>query len=99
MFIILAIAVVGGVGYYIFRGSGKDSASDLAVTVGDPVTEQTAVEQELLAELDELRRVRLDESLFTGAPFRSLVDFSEPIAEQPVGRANPFAPVGGASSQ
>jgi|SRR3989344_4493695 len=50
---------------------------------------------ELLTTLLELKSLTLDESLFTSNAFRSLRDFSQRLVPEPVGRRNPFAPIGG----
>lgn len=37
-----------------------------------------------------LQSATLDQSLFSTTAYRELVDFSTPIASQPIGRTNPF---------
>lgn len=54
---------------------------------------------ELLNSLSELRSVKLDSSIFSDPEFLSLVDFGRTIAPEPVGRSNPFAPLGAVESQ
>jgi hypothetical protein len=41
-----------------------------------------------------IEQIKLDKSIFTNAIYQTLVDRSEPITEEPIGRANPFAPIG-----
>lgn len=48
-----------------------------------------------VVELSEgLGKVKFDQSLFAQPAYRSLVDWSPALQNQPVGRSNPFAPIG-----
>lgn len=52
--------------------------------------------------LSSIRSISIDESFFSDPVFQSLQDFTTPIAPEPQGRQNPFAPIGqtsGFSSQ
>ena len=49
---------------------------------------------ETLKLLSKLRTLVLDEDIFVDKVFQSLEDFSMEIQSQPIGRNNPFAPVG-----
>lgn len=49
---------------------------------------------EMLGLLLELRSIDLEDDFFESAVFNSLVDFSRELVPQPVGRPNPFAPIG-----
>jgi hypothetical protein len=53
-----------------------------------------ALGQDLLAALALLRTLQLDTALFSDPAFRSLSDWGKDIPPQPVGRRNPFAPLG-----
>ncbi len=50
--------------------------------------------QEILALLADLKKVRLDESIFSDPKFQELQDFSMELNPEPKGRPNPFAPLG-----
>ena len=45
-----------------------------------------------------LQTVTLDKTLFGTTAYKSLVDFSTTVPQQPIGRSNPFAALGGDSS-
>ena len=64
------------------------------LTVLEPEGPGTAVERELLSTLLELRSLQLNEAIFSDPAFRSLRDFGQPLTPQPIGRNNPFAPLG-----
>ena len=88
-FIGVGIAALGAVAAtFLFGGAGATSGTATAV---DDATSQA--EREMLDELLALRAIRLSESLFANPLFTSMVDFSKPLTEQPVGRSNPFAPI------
>lgn len=87
--IILGLLVVGGLGYYLFV-----MQSDSALTTDTArVNEAQLAGQQFLSELREIRTYNLSNSLFSDERFRSFVDFTLPVSEQPVGRDNPFAPI------
>ncbi len=57
-----------------------------------------AVGAEIISLLEKLDRITLDTALFQQPTFQSLRDFSITLRPQPVGRPNPFAPIGNDSS-
>lgn len=52
------------------------------------------VGSEMLALLEQINSIGLDTSFFDDPVFGSLVDFGQELNPQPVGRPNPFAPIG-----
>jgi len=85
---VVVIAVLGW-GYNAFfagkSGEALLSSGQLA---------QTGANNELVSTLLELQSLTLDERLFASPIFQEFVDFSRPILAEPVGRENPFAPIG-----
>lgn len=65
-----------------------DLASSDTDILGDRIT------QALL----RIEQIKLDKSIFTNEVYRSLQDRSIPIEPEPVGRNNPFAPIGDISA-
>lgn len=55
-------------------------------------------DQELVSTLLALRTVTLSGTIFQDPAFTSLMDFSTTIVPEPVGRANPFAPLQSSTS-
>lgn len=86
--IVVAIVLLGVLGYVLFFGG--DNGGALVATT--PVAEN--VGRDLLATLLQLKSLDLDETLFQNPIFQSLRDFGVPIPPQPLGRPNPFAPLG-----
>ncbi len=87
--IITFVVLVGG-GWYLLSNSSPSSTPDLIAT--GPST-SSSDNQQLVTTLNELRAVKLDNSIFSNPAFQSLQDFTTPITPEPVGRPNPFAPL------
>ena len=89
---IITILVVLVIGFFVYSAFFKPAGGD-ALIAQDISPAQTAVEQELIALLLELRSIRLDLSVFDDPEFQSLTDFSQDLIPEPVGRPNPFVPL------
>ena len=87
--IILVTALVGFGGYsYLQRGvpSGGDSGKGEAFTA-------SVDGGSTLNLFGRLQSIELDTSFYSNASFVSLYDWGKAIEPEPVGRANPFAPI------
>ena len=90
-FIILGVVALAYAGYSFFTG-GEDSDGftlDYSPSVG---TYDTGIGQSIIKTLNELRRVKLDVSIFDDDVFKSLVDRKVATTSVPLGRIDPFAP-------
>lgn len=88
----ILVLVLLAVGFFIYSTFiATPDAGPLTAQSVD--TAQTAVEQELIGLLLELRSIQLDLSLFDNPNFRSLTDFSQELVPEPTGRSNPFSPL------
>ncbi len=92
--IIIALVVIVGA-FIAYQSFTSNKAT--AVLTATPTSTVSPVEQDLIALLLQLHSIKLDESIFTNQSFMSLQDFSQEIVPQPVGRTNPFAPLGAAA--
>ena len=93
--IIIGIVIVLIFGAYtVFKGSPQP-ADKLASSVTKDQGAQKQVGAEILGALSVLEKLNLDTGFFQDGVFRGLKNFSKPIQAQPVGRQNPFAPIGG----
>jgi hypothetical protein len=91
------IVVLCAIVFYVMSSSAP--AAPILVTsgsTGSPSSDSS--DQELVSTLLALRAVTLSGTIFQDPAFVSLVDFSTPIVPEPVGRDNPFAPLGAATS-
>lgn len=87
---VVVVAVLFG-GYQFFFAESTEPA--LLVTP----TGAAGPDQDLVALLFQLKGIRLDNALFADPLFQSLKDFGKDLVAEPIGRVNPFAPLGGAS--
>jgi hypothetical protein len=76
---------------YFFTGAPPQA---LTVTAATSTAE---VDQDLIALLTTLKSIKLDAAIFSDPTFQSLQDFSQALVPEPVGRQNPFAPLGSVS--
>ncbi len=74
-------------GYFYYSYSGGSSTATLTAS------ESAVISKDLLSSLSNLRTIRLDNSIFSDASFKSLTDFGVVIPQQAVGRPNPFLPL------
>jgi regulatory protein YycI of two-component signal transduction system YycFG len=92
--LIIIIIIIAFIAYTFLFGGKKDKS----LLVSDSVTENsnnadTAVESDLLTLLLDIRSIKLNQDVFSNNAFKSLEDFGQDIAPEPVGRNNPFAPI------
>jgi hypothetical protein len=90
---IIIVLVVAGVGYFGYNYLTRtDTASDVLIQQNSADTSKMGAE--VLAALNQLKTLKLDGSVFQDKTFLSLRDFSKPLTSEPVGRVNPFSPIG-----
>ena len=93
LIIALLVMAVLGVAAYFYAGRARVSEESLtSVAASDQVA---AVDGDLLKTLGQLKKLKLDDSIFSDKVWLSLADFGQTLAPQASGRANPFAPLGG----
>jgi hypothetical protein len=85
--------VVAGVVWYSFM---RDRSENLLET--SDLTVATEADSDIVNVLLELRAVTLSGTIFSDPAFVRLKDFGREIVPEPVGRANPFAPLPGAAA-
>lgn len=88
----LAAVAVLIAGIYFFYPSGG-GGENLLVSSGAGDSQPAAIGRDFLSMLLDLRGIKLDDSVFDDAGFRSLKDFSVELTSQPTGRKNPFLPI------
>lgn len=88
LIVVLVVIVVFGTGWYALSG-GTPSPSLTTTSVAG----SSPADRNLVSTLLALRSVKLDATIFSDPAFVNLRDFSTQIVPEPVGRANPFAPL------
>jgi hypothetical protein len=84
---LFGIVVLGVVGYFIY----VQNSNVLESTTTSTSNEASLEAAQFLARLNELKLLRLDDSLFNDPRFRSLRDVRVPVVPTAIGRSNPFA--------
>ena len=93
MTLIGAVLIAGAFIAYrsYFIDDGKNSA--LVSQSGDEIS-GAEVGREIIMLLDELQDINIDGAVFSDPAFRSLIDFEQEVRAEPIGRNNPFIPIG-----
>jgi hypothetical protein len=81
---ITVIFIVAMLGYRMFSGDPQTSTGESAVEVG----------KDLLRISDQLSQAQLSQDLFSIPGYKYLTDFTAPIPQESLGRANPFSIIG-----
>jgi hypothetical protein len=95
-FISLAIIVAVALLLYFYT---KGEPSDASISsLSSETSEESASAQEasnrVITLLNKINSLNIDTEFFASPAYKSLVDYTIAIPDQPVGRTNPFAPVG-----
>jgi len=93
VFLIIATLVVGG-GLYWFFFMGGDPSAPLSANV---VQNRAQAQFETLT--GQLDPISFDLTIFSDPRFNALVDLATPVMPEPVGHADPFAPIPGVSAK
>jgi hypothetical protein len=88
--IIVAIIAIAFVLYRVFFGRGEEPALSSETPSGLPAEGSG----DLLSLLLQLKSITLNEAVFADAAFQTLEDFTVKLIPEPIGRKNPFAPIG-----
>lgn len=87
--ILILIIALAGLAYFYFSGSPKDSSTQLVsgdVQASDVTNEVTRI----ITLLNQTSSLRIDPAIFNSSVYKSLVDHTVSVVEQPVGKPNPF---------
>lgn len=90
LIIIIVIAGIGFVAYSIFKPV-PDVDSGISITNSQ---DANILGAEITAAINQIGSLKLEKKVLEDPILKNLEDFSEPIIEQPVGRRNPFSPLG-----
>ena len=89
----IGIFVLALIGYMMFF-AGEDTSEDAGLVVSSDTADGSLVGREIIVLLAQLQGIDLNTRVIESEAFQQLVDFNKPVASQPVGRANPFLPIG-----
>ena len=89
---LIVFLILGFLGYSLFsKGSSTELDSTTSSETGVPG-------QDILTLVEKLKNISISQTIFSSPLFNNLIDFSNPISPEPVGRANPFSPIGSDAS-
>lgn len=91
---VLVVVLVGGVWYGMSGGGAAQEQLLTTETVGDGSPSENVADRDLVETLLTLRAISLSGNIFNDPAFKTLQDFGTNIIPEPVGRPNPFAPIG-----
>ena len=98
-FIVGILLVVGAVIYYFYQAGSPPVSPDSSLTATsgsfNTLGGGSQVGAEVLALLATIRGLNIDTGFFQSSIYQSLTDFSVVIPIEPVGKVNPFVPLGG----
>jgi Na+/melibiose symporter-like transporter len=89
----LIIIIIGFVAYSIFFK--KDESTSLLKK--EVATSSDVLGADIIRAINQISSLELRRDVFNDPIFKTLVDRSEEIKPEPVGRQNPFAPIGAVS--
>ena len=85
LFTILALLITVGLGYYLYVQRGIEDVSNTGLEAD--ISTEAAL---FLARLNEIQEIQLSSEVLSDARFTSLLTYSTPIQDEPLGRENPF---------
>lgn len=88
LLIVLGLGLAGVVWYSFLGGSGGPAP----LLTSEDVISENSQDSDVVRTLLTLRSVSLSGTIFSDPAFMALDDFGQEIAQEPVGRINPFAP-------
>ncbi|MCX6736410.1 MAG: hypothetical protein NTZ13_04995 [Candidatus Parcubacteria bacterium] len=78
----------------LFISGNRSFAQESPISVEVPSSTPSETGDQILALLQELNVIQLDDTIFSDPTFLSLKDYHVDLAEEPRERNNPFAPIG-----
>jgi hypothetical protein len=91
--VVVVLTIVFG---YMYINKDTTIPENELLTTVSANTNTAMLEGNFLLALNSLKRLKIDDSIFSSPLWGSLTDFGRTLAPQPAGRENPFAPVTGA---
>jgi hypothetical protein len=90
--IVIGLLVAGAAWFGLSQGPATD-----ALLTTETISDE-GPDKDLVSTLLALRAVQLEGAIFSDQAFISLKDFSTQIIPEPIGRQNPFAPLGASAA-
>lgn len=91
--IIIIVIVVVAVIAFMYLSQSNSADNSASFTSGQKSAEFASA-KEILALLNRMSQVRLEDGIFNNRAFQGLRDTTVVLTSQPLGRNNPFSPLG-----
>lgn len=91
---ILIILILAAGGFYVYEQYFTGGNIGNPLLTNQDVSGGAAAGEKIIGLLAEVKKIRFDTGLLESSAFLSLVDFTETIQPEAVGRHNPFNPIG-----
>jgi len=93
--IILIVLVIVFLVISFIRGGSAENDDELLVSSNiNSENQAQLVSNEIITALNQIQTLNLSKDIFEDKVFQSLVDRSEEIPGEPIGKTNPFSPIG-----
>lgn len=92
--LLILIVIIAFVAYVIFLKKDPEVDSLIKTTPTNQNVDTRLLGTQITQALYRIEQIKLNKDIFTSEVYLSLQDKSRPIADEPTGRANPFAPIG-----
>lgn len=95
---IAVLIIIAVLGFFLYKQfSGDDNATTTVTDAnGQPIStidpNVATIGADIQALLVQINGLQIDAEIFSDPVFKSLTDFTSPVAAQPTGKKNPFAP-------
>lgn len=90
--LIIFVLIIGS--YYAYVTFGPPDIPEGLLTSQSASVDGTAAGQEIISILNDIKSINLDTGIFEDEKFKSLIDLTEDVTNEPQGRRNPFEPIG-----
>ncbi len=92
---LIVIVILALLVYFYYKGSSNvNPESSVSVEIASQSAEARASTERVIQLLNIINSLKIDTKFFEGSVYKSLVDYTIPVQPQPIGRTNPFAPIG-----
>jgi hypothetical protein len=92
--IAIILLIAAPIAYSFIRGDSVDSEELLVSSNRNVQNQAQLVGNEIISALNQIQTLNLSKDIFEDEVFRSLIDRSQQIPLEPVGKTNPFSPIG-----
>ncbi len=91
--LVIAVVILGVLGFAGYSYTTRDRGADVGLLTNSGSDLTASVDGDLLKTLGKLKKLHLDDGVFSNPVWLSLRDFGKILTPEQKGRLNPFAPL------